>query len=301
MNRYHPLFSLIIPTYNRAGFISRTIESVLAQTYSNFEIIVVDDGSTDNTEQVVKTFADSRIMYLWQDNAERAAARNAGVKLAKGTYVTFLDSDDLLYPHHLAEAYRLVEKLNNPSFFHLAYEVKDNQGKVLSRNHYKGDLNRQLLKGNLLSCMGVFVKRNIVLTNPFNETRLLSGSEDWELWMRLASRHTLHYSNTVTSAIIQHEGRSVVNTDEVKLKNRIALAVISLDKDASWQKHYGKRKPIMMAHLWLYLSLHLIIAGNKRRGLHYWYKAIRSELSVVFSRKSVVILWKLIQVAWIFK
>ncbi len=290
-----PSFSIVIPSYNRGSFIHTTIESVLAQTYSIIEVIIIDDGSTDDTEQLVKAFVDSRITYYRQENAERASARNTGVRLAKSEYVTFLDSDDLLYPDHIAEACHLIEKLGKPDFFHLAYEVKDSEGKVLSQNQYQGDLNKQLIKGNFLSCMGVFVKREVMMANPFNEDRLLSGSEDWELWMRLASRYPLYYSNTITSAIIQHEGRSVVNTDEEKLTNRIILAVSYLEKDTIWQQHYGTQKPTMMAHLWLYISLHLIMAGNKRRGLHYWYKAIASALPVIFSRKSVVILWKLIQ------
>src|SRR5690554_3150909 len=91
------LFSVIIPTYNRASLITKTIESVIDQSYQNFEIIVVDDGSTDNTKEVVKLIMDPRLKYFYVENGERGRARNIGTFHAEGKYVTFLDSDDLWY------------------------------------------------------------------------------------------------------------------------------------------------------------------------------------------------------------
>src|SRR5436190_2046181 len=88
-----PFISVIIPCYNRAGMIAKTIISLQNQEYQNYELIVVDDGSTDNTEQVVKKLADKRTIYYKKLNEERAAARNYGAKLAKGNYLNFFDSD----------------------------------------------------------------------------------------------------------------------------------------------------------------------------------------------------------------
>src|SRR5258706_16379849 len=108
-----PLFSVIIPTYNRAEFITRTVNSVLSQTYKSFEIIIVDDGSTDNTENILDPLLKqhSNISYLKKNNQERGAARNFGSYHAKGDYVTFLDSADILYPQHLHETiYLILEK-----------------------------------------------------------------------------------------------------------------------------------------------------------------------------------------------
>src|SRR5687768_2380273 len=110
------LFSVIIPTYNRADRIGAAIDSVLKQTYTNFEIIVVDDGSTDNTDEVVAEFTDPRIRYYKKKNEERNIARNFGVSQSKGAYVNFLDSDDTVFDHHLEEAKQLITKLNKPEF-----------------------------------------------------------------------------------------------------------------------------------------------------------------------------------------
>src|SRR5438105_3528298 len=106
------LFSIIIPTYNRAAFITSTVQSVLQQTYGNFEVIVVDDGSTDNTEEIISNISHQQLFYFKKDNAERGAARNFGVQKAKGDYITFLDSDDLLMSHHFATAAAYIKENN---------------------------------------------------------------------------------------------------------------------------------------------------------------------------------------------
>src|SRR5687768_637150 len=190
-----PMFTVIIPTYNRAGFITRTVQSVLDQTYKSFEIIVVDDGSTDNTEAVLQPIIQehSNVSYFKKKNEERGAARNFGITKAKGQYVTFLDSDDILYSDHLQVAVELIGKKNSPEIFHLAYEIVRTDGSVVTKyNNYSGSLNIRLIRlGNILSCMGVFVRREIAIKNLFVEDREMSGSEDYELWLRLAGQYEI--------------------------------------------------------------------------------------------------------------
>src|SRR5688500_11048273 len=96
-----PQFSVVVPTYNRSNVLLRAIKSVLAQTLSNFELIVVDDGSTDDTKEVLSRINDSRLIYFHQPNSGCSPSRNAGALLAKGTYLTFLDSDDEVRPDWL--------------------------------------------------------------------------------------------------------------------------------------------------------------------------------------------------------
>jgi len=106
-----PRFSIVIPTYNRATSVSHTLSGCFAQTFENFEIIVVDDGSSDNTLEVLDTIQDSRLVVVSQKNAGPAAARNAGMDAACGEYIAFLDSDDVWYPDYLAAANQsLTEK-----------------------------------------------------------------------------------------------------------------------------------------------------------------------------------------------
>ncbi|HPO73378.1 MAG TPA: glycosyltransferase family A protein, partial [Armatimonadota bacterium] len=99
-----PCFSVIIPAYNRARFLPECLESVLAQTFTDWECIIVDDGSTDGTRELVAEYVrrDSRFRYHWQENAGASAARNAGIERARGEWIAFLDSDDWYYPDALA-------------------------------------------------------------------------------------------------------------------------------------------------------------------------------------------------------
>jgi glycosyltransferase involved in cell wall biosynthesis len=100
-----PFFSIIIPTYNRAHIIKRPIDSILAQTFKDWELIIVDDGSTDDTKEIIESYKDPRIRYVWQENQERSASRNHGIELAKGEWICFQDSDDEYLPEHLQVLY----------------------------------------------------------------------------------------------------------------------------------------------------------------------------------------------------
>ena len=159
-----PLFSVIIPTYNRAGLIMQTINSALNQTYGKLEVIVVDDGSTDATQEIIEKIDDNRLCYVKKEHSERAASRNCGWYKAKGDYVYFLDSDDILYPNHFEEARKFVLSNSTPPVFFLKYEFVNTKGKVIKQlPKIKGSLNKWLVKkGNILSCHGVFLKKDLI-------------------------------------------------------------------------------------------------------------------------------------------
>ena len=124
--REKPMVSVILPTYQRADRIERAIRSVLEQTFGNFELIVVDDGSTDDTESVVKAIRDDRIKYVKQMNAGACAARNAGLSLAKGRFVAFQDSDDAWKPRKLErQLHRLFSTKADVAFHKLDYSKSD--------------------------------------------------------------------------------------------------------------------------------------------------------------------------------
>ena len=108
-----PFFSVVIPVYNRAHLIGDTLRSVLAQTEQDFEIVVVDDGSKDDPEVVIKAFADPRIVFVRQANGGGGAARNTGIDRARGKFIAFLDSDDQFLPHHLKVARAILENTEN--------------------------------------------------------------------------------------------------------------------------------------------------------------------------------------------
>lgn len=105
-----PFFSIIVPTYNRANTLRLPIDSIISQTYTNWELIIVDDGSTDNTKEIIDGYNDQRIRYVWQENQERSVARNHGIRLAKGEWLCFQDSDDEYLPAHLQVLYDAIHQ-----------------------------------------------------------------------------------------------------------------------------------------------------------------------------------------------
>ena len=291
------LFSIIIPTYNRASFIEKTIESALDQTYPNYEIIVIDDGSTDNTDEIVKHIKNKKISYYKIKNSERGAARNYGASIAKGEYVNFFDSDDVLYPNHLEDAYQLITKKNRPEVVHVGYDVRDPNGKILTRaQSLKGDLNLCLVKkGNLLSCNGVFLRKDISKTHPFSEDRKLSGSEDYELWLRLSSEFPIYYSNAVTSSIINHDDRSVLSMNKDNLIIRFSTLVDSLMKNEKFVAKFAKYKNNILANNYTYISLHIALTGSyKYDAMKYLSKAIIKRPLLILNKRFFAIIKHLI-------
>jgi glycosyltransferase involved in cell wall biosynthesis len=280
-------FSIIIPTYNRADRIAGTIQSVLNQNYTNFEILVIDDGSTDNTKDIVASIQDLRIRYLRKKNEERAIARNFGVEQATGDYVTFLDSDDSLYAHFLDEALSIIKQYNHPEWFHIAYEIKDETGKVIRKeNKRHGQINRTLISGNHLSCIGVFVRKDILEKHQFNEDPAIIGSEDYLLWLELASRFPLGYSNKISACLMQHQSRSVINFDQNQLIARIVKSIEIVSRDQTIRKFLNRAWPQFTAHRYLYLANHLSRASYKLHSLKYYLISIRNFPLIAFQRNS---------------
>lgn len=121
-----PYFSIIIPVYNKAKQLPQTLNAVLAQTFTDFEIILINDGSTDESETVISTFTDPRIHFYNQKNQGVSAARNTGIEKANATYLAFLDADDLWYPFYLETQYELIQKYPDQAVFATAQEVAEN-------------------------------------------------------------------------------------------------------------------------------------------------------------------------------
>lgn len=203
------LFSIITPTFNRAHMLPTAIKSVLSQTYSNWELIIIDDGSTDNTSKVVKGYTDDRIKYIYQENAERSAARNKGISLASGKYICFLDSDDFYLPHHLDSFYKRIKEMMEPiAFFYSKLFIEENE--ILSfpeEDICRFDTLVEFVSLNLICPQQACLHKEIFLKHQFN-TELTVG-EDLNLWMRVVMDYPLIEIQDRTLALCIHEDRTV--------------------------------------------------------------------------------------------
>lgn len=287
-------FSIVIPTYNRGYCITETINSVLAQTWPQFEILIVDDGSTDDTESVVAKIKDARLKYFKKKNGERAQARNFGIDRSTGDYITFLDSDDLLKRDHLEVALNFA--LNHPAIevFHLGYDVVTPESKVIYKwKPLPNPVNEKLIEGNFLSCLGVFVRRDVLVANKFNEDRALSGSEDYELWVRLSARYKIQTLPFSTAYLVNHEHRSVLKIQPESFHQRMSLFEHYLKMDPATIGSLGGKIRKLFAYHQVYAGLHYALAGHRKTAVRCLLNAIKDGPEIFFNKRFWVVVKKL--------
>lgn len=205
--------SIILPTYNRSAFLKNTIDSILAQTFKNWELVVIDDGSTDNTKKIVSSFlADKRIKYIYQKNQERSAARNNGIKKANGDFICFVDSDEKLNSNHLEQISNGIKKHNYEAAVY-NYDI----GFVFpnKENNYtrKGMEFTYPVKPNELISVIIGVPQLCIAKEILDNYRfdpMIKVGEDTELLFRISEKFPIYYiEGGPTIFEIEHENRSV--------------------------------------------------------------------------------------------
>jgi hypothetical protein len=192
-----PKVSVIIPTYNRARVVGDAIDSVVAQTCRDFEITVVDDGSTDDTRAVVEQYASGHgkhVRYVRQENAGAPAARNTGIRLATGEYVAFLDSDDLYLPRRLEVGVSALEGDPDTGASYVDARTVEAKGDVLMNSRINrfggvasGWILPALLRGDLIQTNTITIRRAVLDAVGGFDEKLWSG-QDTDLWWRIAKR-----------------------------------------------------------------------------------------------------------------
>jgi glycosyltransferase involved in cell wall biosynthesis len=210
-----PFFSIIIPTYNRAKFLPDALQSVIDQTYANWECIVVDDGSTDETEDVIELFSDERIRYYRKKHEERSIARNYGIDKAKGEFICFLDSDDLYEDNHLSVLYEKIHQENKvAAVYYTANEKIVNGETSLLPTYSKAEFEHpiEFVLKNFLFINSVCVHHDILKRFRFPEKFHIW--EDTHLWLRILAQYPFYQIEQVTSSWNLHQESSVTKNFE---------------------------------------------------------------------------------------
>ncbi|MGG3690175.1 glycosyltransferase family 2 protein [Caldifermentibacillus hisashii] len=266
------LVSVIIPTYNRANLILQAVKSVLNQTYKNFEIIIVDDGSSDNTEDVINVIHDNRIRYIKHAiNKGASAARNTGIREAKGKYIAFQDSDDHWLPDKLEKQVKRIE--NTPDHVGAVFGGywiigKGNEKRYFPEQVIKdGNIFHTLLKGNVVGMPVVMIKKICFdKVGYFNET--LPALEDWELLLRISRDYEFLYINEPLVTVYETE-----NSISMHMENTVK----------AWKYIFDKYLDIISAdHTTLALHYYtlgkyLIRSGNFSGGRKLIFKAVKTN------------------------
>ena len=182
--------SICVPTYNRKDYLKETLDSILAQTYKDYEIVIVDDGSTDGTEDMVKQLG-VPVTYHWQENGGDAAARNKLIELARGQYISFIDSDDLLFPDAIERLVEVMETETEDVVAYGSYVRIDQHGKVYGkckRKLYSGNITKHLFQTIIVhSCGSIFPKKILENTVAFDTS--LKVCSDYDLWLFFSTKY----------------------------------------------------------------------------------------------------------------
>lgn len=224
------LASIIIPNYNHAQYVGEAIQSVLDQSYRNFEIIVVDDGSTDNSREVIESFGNS-IRVIYQQNQGLSAARNNGIGVAKGAFIGVLDADDMYERDFLSTLVAVLDSNPDAGAVYCGYQFVDHKNyplpQVEARQIPSGQVFQSLADGNFLVPESILVRRYCYENlGPFDET--LRACEDWDMWLSISRKYRIVGTNKVLTRHRILPGS--MSTDPNRMFNN-RLAVV--------RKHFG--------------------------------------------------------------
>lgn len=282
-----PLVSIITPAYNAQAFIGDTIASVINQSYPHWEMVIIDDGSTDSTRDVIQTFlGDTRIKYVYQNNQERAVARNNGIRLAAGKYIAFLDADDVWLPDKLKIQVEYLETHPEIGLCCSHYLLTDTMGIIVgmpATNFNPG--NNQfysLLEINFVPTSTVVVPRNVFdQVGLFDETLPTFGSEDWDMWLRITRFYAIHFINQPLMLYRMHE-----NNTALKKLHRSAEAVLQkIFSDPTLSSEILKNKPKVYAFTHCTFTGAYLRLNQRGEAFYHWRYALKTSPQALFTTK----------------
>jgi glycosyltransferase involved in cell wall biosynthesis len=285
------LFSIVTPTYNRAKYIEESVNSVLAQTYTNWELVIIDDASTDNTQEILQKYTDERIrVYKNEKNLERSESRNKGIELSKGTYVCFLDSDDYYLPNHLQLMYEIIALQGEPvALIHSNIIIEDkvkNENKELSYD-YRGCRNfvEAVLKKHVQPNALVIHK---TIFNSFRFDKRLNINEDVYLIAQIASQFPIIHLNKATVAWVIH-GANTTNLSKDHLTPQLKATDL-IFSDPNIKPNISKSfKNEKYFQLYTGLVYYHATRKNYRLSMYYTFKALIASPSRKMNRNNFLI------------
>ncbi|MBD2184528.1 glycosyltransferase [Planktothrix sp. FACHB-1355] len=290
------LISVIIPVYNGEKTIRETIESVLAQTFSDWELIIINDGSTDSTLEVIANIKDNRLKVFSYPNAKQAASRNRGLSIAHGEFIAFLDADDVWMPDKLELQLKALQTNTQAAIAYSWTDCIDESGQFLRRgNHINltGNVYAQMLLTDFLEHGSNPLIRRDALNQVGSFDESLPPAEDWDMWLRLAARYQF-----VAVPSVQVLYRISANSASSNL-GKMEVACLQVIERAFSQapeslQHLKKHS---IANTYKYLTFKALEGFVERRrvleaGRFLWY-TVKNDRAILFSRIILKVLLKI--------
>ncbi len=250
-----PSVSIVIPTYNGSRYILQTIESVLQQTYRDYEIIVVDDGSNEDIKSLLKPFAD-KISYIRIENSGPAAARNKGIQVSKGEFLALLDHDDIWKPGNLQEKVDFLQRNPGSAMVYSYPELMDSEGNALHQEYPSvfpnGSVFEDLLLRNWITTFSCTLIRRSIFNRVglLDERREIMSCDDYDMWLRIADVSSIVFSPDRQVRYRVHDTSLIKNYD-ISLKSTLAVFAKALNECNSASKLSDKKRAsIIKQHLY---------------------------------------------------
>lgn len=296
-----PKVSVVIPAYNAMNYLPATMESLLSQSFDNLEVIVVNDGSSDGTEQWVSQIENPKVKLISQKNKGLAGARNTGISHATGEYIAFLDADDLWEPTKLEKQVNTLEENPEVGLVYTWVALIDEQGKFTGRifkNNPEGDVWQQLIEHNIVECGSVaMLRRSCLETVGVFDENLRSFVEDWDLWLRIASRYPF---KVVKEPLVYYRQISTSASRNWEAMERSFRMVIEKAFDsAPSELLYLKKRSYGAANLCLAWKSLQSRSKDYKRAIHFLQQALAYYPQLRFSKEYVRLSLALTAMRWL--
>lgn len=282
-----PKVSVVIPAYNAMSYLPETVESVLRQTFTDFEVLIIDDGSSDHIVQWVSQLVNPRVKLISQENQGVPAARNTGIAHAQAEYVSFLDADDLWEPTILEKQVRCMEDNPAVGLVHTWMALIDQQGKPTGRvmtSNTEGDVWKQLVEQNTVPSSSVMVRRCCFETvGGFDQN--LRNIDDWDMWIRIAARYPFAVVKEPLMRYRQHHNNMTKNWQVVEQACQIIIE--KAFRSAPPELMYLKSRSY--GHANIFLAWKALQGGNRdyKRAIHFRTLAIAHFPQIRYSRNYI--------------
>ncbi len=287
-----PLISVVIPVYNGEKTIKETIESVLNQTFKDFELIVINDGSKDATQEIVEGIQDSRIKLFSYPNAGQAASRNRGFSHAVGEFIAFLDADDLWTPDKLEAQLKALQESPQAAVAYSWTNYINESSQFLRQGSYvsaTGDVFKNLLVVNFLENGSNPLIRANALAEVGDFDGSVTPAEDWDMWLRLAIRYP--FVAVPSAQILYRVSASSSSANVFRLE---AGCLPAIERAFSQAPSLGYLKPTCLANIYKYLTFKALEGLPGRRtaivAVKFLWNAVRNDPSLLRRR----IIWKVL-------
>ncbi len=283
-----PKVSVIIPVYNSMSFLPQTLESVFNQSYKDFEVIIVNDGSTDGINRWITEITDSRVKYISQQNQGLSVARNTGIANAKGMYLAFLDADDLWHPMKLEKQVDILDKNPEVGLVYSWVASVDERGNIkgkIRKNYAEGNVWHKIIEHNIIECGSNPMIRRICFEKLGNFDPKIAYAQGWQMWLKIAA---CYHFKVIKEPLVYYRAHSGNYSKKWQLMEpNYQLIIEDVFTSVPSNLQTFKNRCYSFAYLRIAWKTLQNLNGEYQKSLEFSWKAISHYPQVIYSREYI--------------